>query len=160
MCALITSSVHFVLLTVGRQPAVMRLPEMHVLLAFSWPSVIYALDILAWDWFYGLGLLFAAAVVAGGKVETALRLVVVASGMLSVAGLIFLPFDDINLRIIGIIGYAGLSPALYLLLALVFGRAASARSRRNVGTVSGTQRETQSRSPRMFEPDLNSVVRS
>jgi hypothetical protein len=45
--------------------------------------------------------------------------------VLSLAGLLFLPFGDMQLRMIGIIGYAGLGPVVFLLVAIVFGRAAS-----------------------------------
>jgi membrane protein implicated in regulation of membrane protease activity len=87
--------------------------------------VVYTLDILAWDWFYGLSMLFAALVFKGGRLQTAVRIAMAVSGVLSIAGLIFLPFGNIQLRIIGILGYAGLSPVVFLLLAKVLGRAES-----------------------------------
>jgi hypothetical protein len=123
VCAVITTSVHFVVLTVGRQVAFTSVSWMPLFLSFKWPSVVYALDILAWDWFYGLSLLFAAAVFKGGRLQRALRITLALSGILSLAGLIFLPFGDIQLRTIGIFGYAGLGPVVYLLLALVLGQA-------------------------------------
>jgi hypothetical protein len=122
-CAAITSSVHFVMLTVSRQVAFTSVSWMPLFLSWKWPSVIYAVDILAWDWFYGLSLLFAALVFKGGRLQTAVRLVMALSGVLSLAGLIFLPFGNIQLRMIGIFGYAGLGPVVYLLVALVLGRA-------------------------------------
>lgn len=125
VCAAITTSVHFVLLTVSRQVAFTSLSWMSLFLSFKWPSVVYALDILAWDWFYGLSMLFAALVFKGGRLQTAVRIVMAVSGVLSLAGLIFLPFGDIQLRMIGILGYAGLGPVVYLLLAIVLGRAES-----------------------------------
>jgi hypothetical protein len=125
VCAAITSSVHFVMLTVSRQVEFTGVSWMPLFLSFKWPSVIYALDILAWDWFYGLSMLFAAPVFKGGRLETAVRIAMAVSGVLSIAGLIFLPFGDIQLRMIGILGYAGMSPVVFLLLAKVFGRAES-----------------------------------
>jgi hypothetical protein len=124
-CAIITSVVHFVLLTVGRQPALTSVPWMRLFFSFTWPSVVYTLDILAWDWFYGLALLFAAPVFSGGRAEMALRVLLLLSGALSLAGLLFLPFDNINLRLIGVFGYAGLAPVVFLLLAIVLGRKAA-----------------------------------
>ena len=47
------------------------------------------------------------------------------SGVLSLAGLIFLPFGNLQLRSIGILGHAGLGPVVFLLLAKVLGRAES-----------------------------------
>ena len=125
VCAGITSSVHFVVLTVGRQVEFTSVSWLPLVLSFKWPSVVYALDILAWDWFYGLSMLFAAPVFKGGRLETAVRISMAVSGVLSLAGLIFLPFGDIQLRNIGILGYAGLSPVVFLLLAKVLGRAES-----------------------------------
>ncbi len=122
VCAAITSSVHFVVLTIGRQVEFTSVSWMPLFLSFKWPSVIYAWDILAWDWFYGLSMLFAALVFKGGRLETAVRIAMTVSGVLSIAGLIFLPFGNIQLRMIGILGYAGLSPVVFLLLAKVFGR--------------------------------------
>jgi hypothetical protein len=125
VCVGITSSVHFVMLTVGRQVEFTSVSWMPLFLSFKWPSVVYTLDILAWDWFYGLSMLFAALVFKGGRLQTAVRIAMAVSGVLSIAGLIFLPFGNIQLRIIGILGYAGLSPVVFLLLAKVLGRAES-----------------------------------
>jgi hypothetical protein len=135
VCAGITSSVHFVVLTVGRQVEFTSFSWLPLFLSFKWPSVVYALDILAWDWFYGLSMLFAAPVFKGGRLETAVRIAMVVSGVLSIAGLIFLPFGDIQLRMIGILGYAGLGPVVFLLLAKVLGRAESRsqEAARNLG---------------------------
>jgi hypothetical protein len=124
VCVAITTSVHFVLLTVSRQVAFTSITWMPLFLSFKWPSVVYALDILAWDWFYGLSMLFAALVFKRGRLQRTLRIIMVLSGLLSLAGLIFLPFGNIQLRsLIGIPGYAGLGPVVYLLVALVLGRA-------------------------------------
>jgi hypothetical protein len=53
----------------------------------TWPSFVYILGILAWDWFYGLSMLFRALVFKGGRVETAARLAMAVSGVLSIAGM-------------------------------------------------------------------------
>jgi len=139
VCAGITSSVHFVVLTIGRQVEFTSISWLPLFLSFKWPSVVYALDILAWDWFYGLSMLFAAPVFKGGRLETAVRIAMAVSGVLSLAGLIFLPFGDIQLRMIGILGYAGLSPVVFLLLAKVLGRAESRSeaAARSLGAQSG-----------------------
>jgi hypothetical protein len=111
------------LLVVVRQVAFTSVSWIPLFLSFQWPSVAYVLDILAWDWFYGLSMLFAALVFKGGRLETAVRIALAASGVLSIAGLIFLPFGNIQLRAIGIFGYAGLGPAVFFFLAKVLGRA-------------------------------------
>jgi hypothetical protein len=90
--------------------------------AFTWPSVFYALDILAWDIFFALAMLFAAPVFTGGRLETWIRRLMTASGILSLAGLIGVPLADMQVRLIGVVGYAALPPLIFLLVALLFRR--------------------------------------
>lgn len=118
----ITSSVHFVILTVSRQIETAGLTGVPLLLSFKWPSVAYTLDILAWDWFFALSMLFAAPVFKGGRLEIAVRILMIVSGVLSLAGLIGVPLADMQVRNIGIIGYAGVALVVFLLLGIVFGR--------------------------------------
>ena len=61
----VTICVHAVLLTVGRQADASTLPGYDLLLSWRWPSVVFALDIVAWDLFLGVALLLAAAVLRG-----------------------------------------------------------------------------------------------
>ncbi len=115
----ITSSVHFVILTVSRQfPA----NSVSLLLSFKWPSVAYTLDILAWDWFFALSMLFAAPVFRVGRLEQTVRMLTIVSGVLSLAGLIGVPLANMQIRNIGIIGYGVVAPVVFLLLGIVFGR--------------------------------------
>jgi hypothetical protein len=130
--AAITSSIHFVIMVASRQVEFSSLSPLF--LSFKWPSVVYILDILAWDWFYGLSLLVAAQVFKGGRLETTLRIIMTLSGGLSLLGLISLPLGNIQLRMIGIIGYGGLSPVVFFLLAKILGRAESVsqKAKRNL----------------------------
>jgi hypothetical protein len=114
--------VHFVILTVGRQAAFSRLAWMPLFLSFKWPSVSYALDILAWDVFFALSVLFAAPVFSGNRLATSIRVLLVASGALALSGLSAVIFGDIRLRNIAIVGYAGVFPVAALLLAILFHR--------------------------------------
>lgn len=118
----ISSSVHFVVLTVSRQIEATGLTWAPLFFSWKWPSVAYALDILAWDWFFALSMLFAAPVFKGGRLEIAVRILMIVSGVLSLAGLIGVPLADMQVRNIGIIGYAVAAPVGFLLLAIVFGR--------------------------------------
>jgi hypothetical protein len=120
--ASITSSVHFVILAVSRQVASAGFPWSSLFLSFEWPSVTYALDILAWDVFFALSMLFAAPVFTGGRLEKTVRILMVVSGVLSLAGLIGVPLADMNIRNIGIIGYVGISLAVFPLLGILFWR--------------------------------------
>ncbi|MEO7911741.1 MAG: hypothetical protein ABIV47_19010, partial [Roseiflexaceae bacterium] len=78
----VTCSVHFTILSLSRQVDT-GLPWMLLILSFRWPSVPYTLDILAWDVFFALAMLFAAPVFKGGRLETAVRTLMRVSGSLS-----------------------------------------------------------------------------
>lgn len=118
----ITCSVHFVILTVSRQIEAVGFPLGSLLFSFRWPSVAYTLDILAWDFFFALSMLFAAPVFRTGRLEKTVRILMILSGVLSLAGLIGVPLANMNIRNIGILGYAGVSLIVFLLLGTVFGR--------------------------------------
>ncbi len=119
----LTCSVHFVILTVGRQAAFSGLAWMPLFLSFKWPSVSYALDILAWDVFFAMSVLFAAPAFSGNRLATSIRVLLVASGALALSGLSAVIVGDMQLRNIGIVGYAGVFPVAALLLAILFHRA-------------------------------------
>ncbi|SFL23085.1 hypothetical protein SAMN04487950_2937 [Halogranum rubrum] len=120
--AAITTSVHFVILTVGPQLEATGLPWVPLVISFTWPSVLYALDILAWDWFFALSLLFASFVFTGGRLELAVRTLLLVSGVLSLVGLVGVPLADMQVRNIGIVGYAVVSPIAFLLIGILFRR--------------------------------------
>jgi hypothetical protein len=120
----VTFSVHFLILTLGRQAAFYGVARMPLFLSFKWPSVSYALDILAWDVFFALSVLFAAPVFNGCRLAKSIRVLLVASGALALAGLSGVIVGDMQLRNIGIIGYAGVFPVAALLVAILFRRAA------------------------------------
>lgn len=117
----ITSSVHFVVWTVSR-PISEQVDNAEYVFSFSWPSVVYALDILAWDWFFGLSMIFAAFVVSWTtRLEKSLRILMLISGLLSLIGLIAIPLDDMNVRFIGIVGYAFVTIPIFILLGVLLG---------------------------------------
>lgn len=95
---------------------------MPLLLSFQWPSVAYALDILAWDGFFALSVLFAAPVFSGSRLTAAIRALLIASGVLSLGGLSGVIVGDMRLRNIGVIGYVGVFPVVALLLTILFHR--------------------------------------
>lgn len=119
----LTSTVHFVVLTVGHPIEATGLTWVPLFLSWKWPSVVYTVDFLAWDWFFALSMLLAAPVFKGGKLEITVRIVMIISGILSLAGLIGVPLVDMQVRNIGIIGYGVLAPVAFLLMSLVFGHA-------------------------------------
>ena len=116
----LTSSLHFVILTVSRQAAFAALPWLPLFLSFKWPSVAYALDILAWDLFFPLSMLSAAPVFSGSRLATSIRVLMIVSAVLALGGLGGVIVGDMQLRNIGIVGYAGVFPVTALLLAVLF----------------------------------------
>ena len=121
--ATITTSVHFVGLTVGPRLEATGLSWVPLVVSFEWPSIVYALDILAWDWFFALSILFAVPVFRGGsRLERWVRILLLVSGLLSLAGLIGVPLADMQVRNIGVVGYAIVAPVAFLLIGIVFGR--------------------------------------
>jgi hypothetical protein len=117
----ITCSVHFVILTVSRS-IIAAAPDTSFILSFQWPSVAYTMDILAWDLFFALSMLFAAPVFKNGRLEKTVRAFMVISGVLSLVGLLGVPFlnQTATIRNIGIVGYAGFSLVVFFLLGIVF----------------------------------------
>lgn len=119
LVAVITSAVHFAILTLSRQDAFLG---MDWLFSFSWPSVAYALDILAWDFFFPLSVLCAVPVFSGGRMENWIRILLGVSGVLALAGLAGVFLDDMQVRNVGIVGYAVVFPVAATLIGIVFSR--------------------------------------
>jgi hypothetical protein len=123
MLAGLTCSVHFVILTLSRQPEFAEQSWLPLVLSFKWPSVVYALDILGWDVFFPLSMLFAAPVFWGSRLAAWIRVLMTASGVLALAGLSGVVVGDMQLRNIGIVGYVGVFLVVTALLAVLFYRA-------------------------------------
>jgi hypothetical protein len=109
----LTSAVHFVALTTGRQT------DFTVL---EWPSTLYAVELLAWDVFLGLSLLCAALVLVGSGVRAFARWSLAVAGTLSLVGAIGPILGDMALQRIGILGYGVGLPIVALILSRFFQR--------------------------------------
>jgi hypothetical protein len=123
MLAGLTCSVHFVTLTLSRQPEFAGQHWLPLVLSFNWPSVVYALDIVGWDVFFPLSMLFAAPVFWGSRLAAWIRVLMTASGVLALAGLSGVVVGDMQLRDIGIVGYVGVFLVVTALLGVLFYRA-------------------------------------
>jgi hypothetical protein len=99
-----------------------QLPGFDRLFSFNWPSVAYALDILAWDYCFGLALLLAAPVFTGGPAESAVRTGMMLAGILCLAGLLGVLTANMQISNVGIAGYGVAFPVVTLLMARVFTR--------------------------------------
>jgi hypothetical protein len=100
--AAFTTTVHFVELTVARHINHATFPGYARVFDFKWPSMLYAIDIAAWDIFFGLALLFAVPAFARGSKA---RAGLIASGSLCLIGLVGPFADALGWRAIGIFGY-------------------------------------------------------
>ena len=118
----VTCIVHFCILTLSRQLEFAGRSWEPLVLSFEWPSVAYALDILAWDIFFALSMLFAAPAFSGSPLAAWIRVLMIASGVLSLAGLSGVVAGDMQLRNIGIVGYVGVFLVVAALLAVLFYR--------------------------------------
>ena len=118
----ITTSVHFIILSLNNSAEPHQLINFSILFTFKWPSVVYALDILAWDLFFGLSMLFAAQVFKKDRFERNLKKLLITTGTLSLIGLIGVPLQNMQIRNIGIIGYAITGPVAFLLIGKILGR--------------------------------------
>ncbi len=115
--ALLTCSTHFVSLTIGRQISSEFMPHVSRQLSMvTWPTTALALDLLAWDFFLGLSLLWAAPVFRGTKLQG----IMLAAGILCLFGLTAPLSGRMWLQVPAMIGYAFVLPVTCVLLAQYF----------------------------------------
>jgi len=122
LLALLTSTLHFVILTLSRQPVFADEPWLPLIMTFRWPSVAYAVDILAWDVFFPLAMVFAAPVFGGSRLNLWIRWLMITSGVLAFTGLAGVALDDMRWRNIGIVGYVPVFLVVVILLGSLFFR--------------------------------------
>jgi hypothetical protein len=123
VAAAFTTTVHLVELSVARHVDPASFPGYRFIFDFHWPSLLYAVDVVAWDAFFGLALLFAVPAFRRGS-DTAVRLGLIASGSLCLLGLIGPLTGAIAWRAIGIFGYTLVFAATCIPLARAFRSAA------------------------------------
>ena len=116
----ITCSVHFTILTLSHRADFASLRWLRSMITFQWPSVTYTLDILAWDVFFGISVLFLVPVFNGSRLSRAIRALLFASGVIAIAGLFGVALDNMSVRDIGIVGYAVVYPIAAVLLVRFF----------------------------------------
>lgn len=113
-----TSAVHFLVLTVSR-PLSFCDPSFSRLFSFTWPSVVYSVDILAWDVFFPLSCIFLMpSIPRNGLAGKAGISFWVSGAALSFAGLIGVPLGNMQVRLVGVLGYAFLIPVAILLTSV------------------------------------------
>lgn len=105
----VTVSVHFVQLTALRQLDAAGL---------AWPSPMYAAELLAWDVFLGLSLLFAAPALRGYRLGVAARITMTVCGLMCLIGVVGPATGDMRLQFVAVAGYGSVFPIACLLIAL------------------------------------------
>jgi hypothetical protein len=107
----LTGAVHFIGLTALRQIGTEGI---------VWPSAIYAVELLAWDVFLGLSLLFAAPVFRGAGLNRNIRTGLIVTGVLCLTGTLGPATGDMRLQFIAVLGYGVFLPVVCLMIARYF----------------------------------------
>ena len=115
-----TVIVHFVNLTLWRQISVQQKIDYVRFLGWEWPSMMFAIELVAWHLFFGLSLFFAAFAFRGEGSEKAVRIALIATGLLCIIGLIGPAVGDLIWRSIGVFGYGVGFPIVCAMIARVF----------------------------------------
>lgn len=100
-----------------------------MLFTWAWPSAIYALDIAAWDFCLGIALLLAAPVFSGSHAADRLRRGLIVSAVLCLGGLLGAVLGNMNVRNIGVVGYAFVLPVIMLRMGRLFAASPAAGDR-------------------------------
>jgi hypothetical protein len=106
-----TSAVHFTELTAVRQLGGGGI---------AWPSRAYAVELLAWDVFLGLALVFAALAFEDFGNDRAARRGLLVCGALCLAGTVGPVVGNMRLQLAGVLGYAVVLPVVAFRLARLF----------------------------------------
>lgn len=89
-CVTVTSCVNFLLLLVSSSPELFSESWRALFLPCRWPAPAFVLDIFVWDWFFGVSMLLAAPIFGGDALRRGLRFLMVAGGILCLAGIAWL----------------------------------------------------------------------
>jgi hypothetical protein len=116
----LTGTVHFVMLTVGRQIDVTTFPGYARVFGWEWPSLLYAVELAAWHLFFSLSLLCAAPAFPGRGRQALARLGLLVTAVLCIAGMVGPAVGNLNWRMIGVFGYGIVFPLACVAIALVF----------------------------------------
>lgn len=125
LLVVLTGFVHFIQLVVLRRTASETVAEVFKFYPTDGRlTAMFAADMLAWDFFFGFALLFAAPVFKGDRLKDVIRLGLIVCGLLCLAGVAFPVSGDARLQLPAILGYAFGFPFVCLLLVKLFARSA------------------------------------
>lgn len=115
-----TVIVHFVNLTLWKQISDQQKIDYVRFLGWEWPSMMYAIELVAWHLFFGLSMFFAAFAFKGVGKEKIVKQGLIITGILCIVGLIGPVIGDLKWRMMGIFGYGILFPIICVYIARVF----------------------------------------
>lgn len=126
--AALTTSVHFVELTVSRRVDRSAAPALDRIFGWEWPSLLYGVELAAWHVFFGLALLCAAPAFPGRGAQAVVRTGLIVGGLLCLAGVVGPAIGDLRWRLFGALGYAVVFPVVCAFMTRAIPSAASGGS--------------------------------
>lgn len=115
--ATLTSINRYISLTVVPQSQAMGVTDgLNWFMPYGWPSIMAAMEVLAWGLFLGLAFLSLAPVFRKGKVELAIFWTLILSGIFALVAVLGQVMNSVILNIFGIIAWG---PGLILFFALL-----------------------------------------
>jgi hypothetical protein len=119
--ATLTSINRYVALTVVHQSLAMGVTDgLNWFMPYGWPSIMAAIEVLAWGGFLGLALLFLAPVFHNSKLELAIFWTLIVSGLFSLVAVFGQIINSVVLNMVGIIAWGPGLIVLFVLLAFWF----------------------------------------
>lgn len=115
--ATLTSINRYVALTVVRQSIEMGITDgLNWFMPYGWPSIMAAIEVLAWGFFLGLAFLSLAPIFRKGKLELAIFWTLIISGMFALIAVLGQVMNSAVLNMLGIIAWG---PGLLVLFSLL-----------------------------------------
>lgn len=115
--ATLTSINRYVAMTVVPQSMKLGITDgLNWFMPYGWPSIMAAIEVLAWGFFLGLAFLFLAPVFRTGRLELAIFWTLIGSGIFSLIAVLGQVLNSVVLNMLGIIAWG---PGLILLFALL-----------------------------------------
>lgn len=119
--ATLTGINRYVALTVVRQSMDMGITDgLNWFMPYGWPSIMAAMEVLAWGFFLGLAFLFLAPVFRRGKLELSIFWTLLISGLFSLIAVLGQVMNSAVLNMLGIIAWGPGLIVLFCLLAFWF----------------------------------------
>jgi hypothetical protein len=119
--ATLTSINRYVALTVVRQSMDMGITDgLNWFMPYGWPSIMAAMEVLAWGFFLGLAFLSLAPVFRKGKTELAIFWTLIISGFFSLIAVLGQVLNSAIVNMLGIIAWGPGLIVFFTLLAIWF----------------------------------------